>query len=102
FSAICSIPGQQVERGGGMVKNCMHRVCSVGFNCEYNSAWGQYICCGAYDPNNDYAYGKVRMYPGTSKPLQCFKSNQCLWVDTPNCVYSSRYGFRVCCSTFNC
>ncbi|KAE9412158.1 hypothetical protein Angca_000852, partial [Angiostrongylus cantonensis] len=59
FSAICSIPGQQVERGGGMVKNCMHRVCSVGFNCEYNSAWGQYICCGAYDPNNDYAYGKI-------------------------------------------
>ncbi|VDO57634.1 unnamed protein product [Haemonchus placei] len=101
-SAICKRPNQQVERESGVVKNCMYHPCSVGFGCEYSNAMGQYICCGNYDANNDYSYGKVRMYPGTTSPLQCFKEDQCLWVDTPNCVYSYRYGQKVCCSTFNC
>ncbi|KAK6045838.1 EB module [Cooperia oncophora] len=99
---ICTRPNQQVERESGMVKNCLYQPCSVGFGCEYSNAMRQYICCGRYDANNDYSYGKVRMYPGTTMPLQCFKADQCLWVDTPNCVYSSRYRQKVCCSTFNC
>ncbi|VDO69423.1 unnamed protein product [Heligmosomoides polygyrus] len=99
---VCSRSDQVVERERGTVKNCMYNPCSVGFGCEYSSAYGQYICCGNYNANNDYTYGKVRMYPGTSMPLQCFKENQCLWVDTPNCVYSYRYRHKVCCSTFNC
>lgn len=49
-----------------------------------------------------FSIGTVRMYPGTSSPLQCFAKDQCLWVDTPNCVYSYRYKQKVCCSTFNC
>ncbi|PIO69978.1 hypothetical protein TELCIR_08181 [Teladorsagia circumcincta] len=99
---ICTMPNQQVERESGVVKNCMYQPCSVGFGCEYSRAMGQYICCGSYSANNDYTYGKVRMYPGTTMPLQCFKEDQCLWVDTPNCVYSYRYRQKVCCSTFNC
>ncbi|WKY12417.1 hypothetical protein Q1695_003755 [Nippostrongylus brasiliensis] len=99
---VCSRTGQVVERENGAVKNCLYQPCSVGFGCEYSNTWGQYICCGNYNANNDYTYGKVRMYPGTTRPLECFKPDQCLWVDTPNCVYSARYRQKVCCSTFNC
>ncbi|VDL74943.1 unnamed protein product [Nippostrongylus brasiliensis] len=99
---VCSRAGQVVERENGAVKNCLYQPCSVGFGCEYSNTWGQYICCGNYNANNDYTYGKVRMYPGTTRPLECFKPDQCLWVDTPNCVYSARYRQKVCCSTFNC
>ncbi|KAK6767045.1 hypothetical protein RB195_026535 [Necator americanus] len=101
-SPFCSNPTHQVERESGVVKNCMYKPCSRGFRCEYNNAYGQYICCGKYEATNDYTYGTVRMYPGTSRPLQCFRKDQCLWVDTPNCVYSYRYQQNVCCSTFNC
>ncbi|KHJ76119.1 hypothetical protein OESDEN_24262 [Oesophagostomum dentatum] len=102
INAFCANPMHQAERVNGVVKNCAYIPCSKGFRCEYNRYYGQYICCGQYDPNHDYSYGKVRMYPGTSKPLQCFAKDQCLWVDTPNCVYSYRYQQNVCCSTFNC
>lgn len=46
--------------------------------------------------------GKVKVYPGTSKPLHCFAPDSCMFLDTPNCVMSHRYGYKVCCSTTNC
>ncbi|RCN52912.1 hypothetical protein ANCCAN_00907 [Ancylostoma caninum] len=101
-SPFCANPMHQAEQVNGVVKNCAYQQCSRGFVCEYNKSYGQYICCGQYNADYDYSYGTVRMYPGTSKPLQCFAKDQCLWVDTPNCVYSYRYRMNVCCSTFNC
>ncbi|KJH45979.1 hypothetical protein DICVIV_07937 [Dictyocaulus viviparus] len=50
---MCSNAWHQVEREHGLLKNCMYRMCSTGFKCEYNDAWGQYICCGLYNINRD-------------------------------------------------
>ncbi|CAJ0588608.1 unnamed protein product [Cylicocyclus nassatus] len=101
-ASFCLNPSQQPERINGIVKNCAYTPCSPGYKCLFNQAYGQYFCCGQSDSGYDYNYGKIRMYPGTLQPLQCFAKDQCLWVDTPNCVYSYRYRQYVCCSTFNC
>lgn len=46
--------------------------------------------------------GIIRMLPGTDKPLECSTANSCTYVNTPNCVMSPRYGYKVCCSTMIC
>ncbi|CAI4226098.1 unnamed protein product [Auanema sp. JU1783] len=100
---VCLNSNNIVEYTNGVMKNCMYSECSYGFGCEYSQILQQYICCG----NNlrkqyDSSLGVARMYPRTSKPLLCSSTNNCLFDDTPNCVFSSRYSHYVCCSTFNC
>ncbi|VDK79090.1 unnamed protein product [Litomosoides sigmodontis] len=91
----------EVEYTNGTVKNCLYWPCTVGYFCEYNESQngGQYICCGT---NANNVYGKVKVYPGTNKPLHCSTANSCIFLDTPNCVMSHRFGYKVCCSTLNC
>ncbi|GMT10359.1 hypothetical protein PFISCL1PPCAC_1656, partial [Pristionchus fissidentatus] len=88
----CMNPSDVVERDlqTQKLKNCLDEPCSQGFVCEYTSV-GRYQCCGQYTNNVNYNYGVVKMYPGTTLPLVCKEINSCLFVDTPNCVYSSRY-----------
>uniref|UniRef100_A0A0R3RTM7 EB domain-containing protein n=1 Tax=Elaeophora elaphi TaxID=1147741 RepID=A0A0R3RTM7_9BILA len=98
---VCQDRRAEVEYMNGTVKNCLYWPCTVGYFCEYNESQngGRYICCGT---NANNIYGKVKVYPGTSKPLRCSTSDDCGFVDTPNCVMSHRYGYKVCCSTTNC
>ncbi|KAF8383311.1 hypothetical protein PRIPAC_72453 [Pristionchus pacificus] len=88
----CRNPSDVVERNlqTQQLKNCLNEACSPGFVCEYTNA-GRYQCCGQYNGNTNYNYGLVKMYPGTTLPLECKAINSCLFVDTPNCVYSQRY-----------
>ncbi|EJD73594.1 hypothetical protein LOAG_18989 [Loa loa] len=97
----CNDPRAEVEYVNGTVKNCLYWPCTVGYFCEYNESQngGQYICCGT---NANNIYGKIQFYPGTNKPINCSATNSCVFVDTPNCVMSYRYGYKVCCSTMKC
>ncbi|VIO99303.1 EB module family protein [Brugia malayi] len=99
--ATCRDRRAEVEYVNGSVKNCLYWPCTVGYFCEYSESQngGQYICCGT---NANNIYGKVKVYPGTNKPLNCSTTNGCIFPDTPNCVMSHRYGYKVCCSTMNC
>ncbi|VDN94156.1 unnamed protein product [Brugia pahangi] len=99
--ATCRDRRAEVEYVNGSVKNCLYWPCTVGYFCEYSESQngGQYICCGT---NANNIYGKVKVYPGTNKPLNCSTTNGCIFSDTPNCVMSHRYGYKVCCSTMNC
>uniref|UniRef100_A0A915PLU9 EB domain-containing protein n=1 Tax=Setaria digitata TaxID=48799 RepID=A0A915PLU9_9BILA len=98
---ICNDRNSEVEFVNGTIKNCLYWPCTVGYFCEYNESrnGGRYICCGT---NANNIYGKVMVYPGTNKALQCSTINSCPFMDTPNCVMSYRYGYKVCCSTMNC
>uniref|UniRef100_A0A0M3IB05 EB domain-containing protein n=1 Tax=Ascaris lumbricoides TaxID=6252 RepID=A0A0M3IB05_ASCLU len=99
--ATCRQSNAKVEITNGVVKNCYNEPCAVGYFCEFNANFnnGQYICCGS-DAND--IYGIIRMLPGTDKPLECSTANSCTYVNTPNCVMSPRYGYKVCCSTMIC
>uniref|UniRef100_A0A915AEE0 EB domain-containing protein n=1 Tax=Parascaris univalens TaxID=6257 RepID=A0A915AEE0_PARUN len=100
-TATCRQPNAKVEIINGVVKNCYNEPCAVGYFCEFNENFnnGQYICCGS-DAND--IYGIIRLLPGTDKPLECSTENSCTYVNTPNCVMSPRYGYKVCCSTMIC
>ncbi|MCP9260620.1 hypothetical protein DINM_004008 [Dirofilaria immitis] len=97
----CRDQRAEVEYVNGSAKNCLYWPCTVGYFCEYTESrnGGHYICCGT---NANNIYGKVKVYPGTNKPLHCSIMNTCPFLDTPNCVMSHRYGYKVCCSTMNC
>ncbi|VDM97769.1 unnamed protein product, partial [Onchocerca ochengi] len=97
----CRNPRAEVEYVNGTAKNCLYWPCTVGYFCEYAGGMngGRYICCGT---NANKIYGKVQLYPGTGTPLQCTEIGRCPFPDTPNCVMSYRYGYKVCCSTLNC
>ncbi|KAK0411102.1 hypothetical protein QR680_005483 [Steinernema hermaphroditum] len=91
--ATCQVARMQPEIVNGIVKNCLREYCSSGYRCEYNRNFngGQYICCGS---SSSAFFGVVKMYPGTSMPLQCHAVNSCTFVDFPHCVFSSRYGYN--------
>ncbi|CAB3398573.1 unnamed protein product [Caenorhabditis bovis] len=93
---------QRTSDGG--VVDCFAQQCRQGYQCEYSEALAIYICCSTSPgvPQFDDAPGTVRLVPGTARAVQCFEPNHCLWVDTPNCVDSNEWGYKVCCSTFNC
>ncbi|VDM99816.1 unnamed protein product [Thelazia callipaeda] len=98
----CSKPESRVEYMDGVPVQCLYTACSPGFTCEYSKSRNraQYICCS---DTTDSVVGKVRMYPNSDIPLQCFSPTAChKYPETPNCVSSDLYGFNVCCSTTNC
>ncbi|KHN82867.1 hypothetical protein Tcan_11646 [Toxocara canis] len=108
---VCRAPNEAAEMQNGRPKNCLYTSCSIGYTCEFSYAYngGQYLCCGKpsslpiVQQQPPTIYGVVQIYPSTGAPVQCNTFNSCLaFNDTPNCVYSSRFGIEVCCSTLNC
>uniref|UniRef100_A0A7E4VPN0 CC domain-containing protein n=1 Tax=Panagrellus redivivus TaxID=6233 RepID=A0A7E4VPN0_PANRE len=101
----CKTPSAVTERINGVIKNCLYQDCSTGYRCEYNANFnnGQYICCSTGGTGNGAnPIGQPKFYLGSQMPLQCRAVNACTFVDYPNCVYSQRYGYQVCCSTRYC
>ncbi|VDK46737.1 unnamed protein product [Anisakis simplex] len=105
---ICRGADEEAEMKNGLAKNCLEESCSDGYQCEYSHTYnnGQFVCCGrpplvpVIPPSQ---YGVVKINPHTGGPLPCIAGNSCRkFPDTPNCVYSNRFEFKVCCSTSYC